>query len=96
MNCNTQKIVRPKAITYNKDPKVSRPFSAAHGKLKELEQQVVRNVVCELCRISAAQFFMKKNGSRGITLYEEKVIEITYKCFNLDAFAGEPLKKKSC
>lgn len=89
MPVNTQDVV----IKYKSEKKVIMPFFQAYEHLKLKDAGLLRNTICELCGISSAYFTMKKNGKRGITEQEKKTIEMVFRCFGIDAFTGEPIKK---
>lgn len=89
MSVNTQERVK----NYSTEKKEIMPFSVAYSHLMVKDAKVLRNVVCDLTGMSQTHFRMKKNGFRGITEQEKKIIEQVFVCFGIEAFTGEPIKK---
>lgn len=90
---NTKKRVHKNKGIYRMEEKKVMPFAKAFGNLKIDDGKTVKSVICELCKLSSNYFNMKKNGDRGLTEYEERVIRSTFQCFNIDAFTGETIQK---
>lgn len=67
-------------------------FNLAYGNLPGNLQSKVREEIMKACNwVTSAYFYMKKNGTRGLTDIEENNVQIIFKRYGIDAFTGEKL-----
>lgn len=67
-------------------------FNMAYGNLPGNLQSKAREEIMKACNWSTfAYFYMKKNGTRGLTDIEENNVAIIFKRYGIDAFTGEKL-----
>lgn len=72
-------------------------FVAAFNNLRRGEAMIVKDTIIKRCKWSPQSFSQKMRGVRLLSEYspkrvnEIKVVETTFRAFNLDAWTGEPI-----